>query len=58
MGGDNGGKGRRVFRNMYKGHVDKTKGGWKQRREMGMAGVGRVVGDECRRLLLNKNKII
>ena len=26
MGGDNGGKGGRVFRNNYKGHMDKTKG--------------------------------
>ena len=27
VGGDNGGKGGRVFRNMYKGHMDKTKEG-------------------------------
>ena len=27
----------------YKGHMDKTKAGWNQGREMGMAGVGRVV---------------
>ena len=26
-------KGRRVFRNNYKGHMDKTKGRWKQGRE-------------------------
>ena len=39
MGGDNGGKGRRVFRNNYKEHMDKTKVGWKQEREVGMAGV-------------------
>ena len=26
MGGDNGGKRGRVFRNMYKEHMDKTKG--------------------------------
>ena len=31
------GKGRRVFRNNYKVHMDKTKGGWKQGREVGMA---------------------
>ena len=38
MRGDNGG---RVFRNYYKGHTDKTKtkGGWKQGREVVMAGV-------------------
>ena len=40
MGGDNGGKGGRVFRNYYKGHMDKTKGGWKQGREKCLAGVG------------------
>ena len=27
VGGDNGGEGGRVFRNSYKGHMDKTKGG-------------------------------
>ena len=32
--------GRRVFRNYYKGHMDKTKVGWKQAGEVGMAGVG------------------
>ena len=38
MGEDNGG---RVFRNNYKGHMDKTKvGEWKQEREVGLAGVG------------------
>ena len=31
--------GRRVFRNYYKGHMDKTKVGWKQGREVGLAGV-------------------
>ena len=30
----------RVFRNNYKGHMDKTKVGWNQGREVGMAGVG------------------
>ena len=38
------GKGGRVFRNNYKGHMDKTKGGWKQGREVGMAGVGGSCG--------------
>ena len=36
--------GGRVFRNKYKGHMDKTKEGWKQRREVGIAGVGRSGG--------------
>ena len=35
-----GGKGERVFRNNYNGHMDKTKVGWNQGREAGMAGVG------------------
>ena len=30
----------RVFRNNYKGHMDKTKRGWDQGREVLMAGVG------------------
>ena len=43
--------GARVYRNNYKGHMDKTKvGGWKQGKEVGLAGVGGVVGDECRQL--------
>ena len=32
-----GGRGGRVFRNNYKGHMDKTEGGWKQGREVWMA---------------------
>ena len=36
VGGDNGG---RVFRNNYKGHMDKTKVGWKQGREEGLPGL-------------------
>ena len=35
-----GGKEERVFRDNYKGHMDKTKGGWNQGREVGLAGVG------------------
>ena len=30
VGGDNGGKQGRVFRNNYKGHMEKTKEGWDQ----------------------------
>ena len=51
-----GRKGRRVFRNNYKGHMDKTKRGWKQGREVEMAGIGGVVGGKCRQLYLNNNK--
>ena len=35
-----GGKAGRVFRNNYKRHMDKTKGGWNQGKEVGMPGVG------------------
>ena len=46
------------MRNNYKGHMDKTKASWKQ----GGGGDGRVgrgvVGDKCRQLYLNNNKII
>ena len=47
------GKGGRVFRRNYKGHMDKTKEGWDQGREMGMApspdgsGGGMVNADNC-----------
>ena len=47
----------RVFRNIYKGHMDKTKSGQDRGWEVGMAGVGRVVGGEWRQLYLNDNKI-
>ena len=46
--------GRRVFRNYYKGHMDKTKGegrsrgGCKQGREGGLTGVGVGSGGEKR----------
>ena len=35
-----GKKGGRVFKNNYKGHMDKTKGRQNQGRDVGMAGVG------------------
>ena len=51
VGGYNGGKGRKVFRNIYKGHMDKTKRGWNQGREVEMVRVGRewweVNADNC-----------
>ena len=54
-----GGKEGRVFRNYYKGHMDKTKEVWNQGREVGMAGVGRgVVRGKCRQLYLNNYKTI
>ena len=40
-----GGKRGRTFRNMYKGHMDKTKGGSYSGWEVGMAEVGGVVGE-------------
>ena len=39
VGGNNGGKGVRVFRKKYKGHMYKTNRGWNQGREVEMAGV-------------------
>ena len=51
MGGDNGGKGRSVFRNNYKGHMDKTKEGVEAGEGGGMVGVwgsgGGVNADNC-----------
>ena len=44
MGADNWGKGGKVLRNNYKGCMDKTKEGWDKGREVGMAGVGGMVG--------------
>ena len=59
VGGDNGGgKGGRVFRNNYKGHMDKTKREWDQGREVAMAGVWGEWGGKCRQLYLNSNKTI
>ena len=46
--------GERVFRNYYKGLMDKTGGGgregWKQGREVGLAGVEGSGGGKCRQL--------
>ena len=50
------GKEGRVFRNNYKGHRDKTKGGWNQGREVGMAGWG--VRGNYRQVYFNNNEII
>ena len=50
-----GGKVGRVFRNNYKGHMDKTKGRWDQGREVGMAGVtGGGGGEEMQTTVLEQ----
>ena len=41
-----GEKGERVFRNMYKGHMDKTKGGRIKGGKWGWLGCGEVVGEK------------
>ena len=46
-------KGWRIYKNNYKGHMDKTRGWWKQGREVGMA---RVAG-KGRKLYLKNNNI-
>ena len=55
MRGDNGKEGEGSSRNNYKGHTDKTKGGWNQGREVGMAGVGGQWAAKWRQLYLNNN---
>ena len=57
--GDNGREGGRVFRNKYKGHMDKTKVGVESG-EGGRDGWGGggVVGRICGQLYLNNNKLI
>ena len=44
----------KVFRNMYRRHMDGAKEGWDSAWETGMAGVGVVGGG--RKLYLNNNK--
>ena len=46
-----------VFRNNYKGHMDKSKSGWNQEGEVGMDGVGGRGMGERQKLYLNNNKI-
>ena len=54
-----GGKGRRDFRNRYKGHMDITKVGCGIRGgRWGWLGSGGVVWGKCRQLYLNNNKIL
>ena len=42
------------FRNNYKGHMDKTKGGWNQGKEVGMAGVGGSRGGRRQKTVLEQ----
>ena len=49
-----GGKGRRVFRNNYKGYMDTTKGGWDQGWEVGMAGVEGRGGEKMETTVLEQ----
>ena len=49
MGGVNRGKEGRVFRNNYKGHMDKTKGGGGSKGGR-WVWLGGVVGGKCRQL--------
>ena len=56
MEGDNVGKGRRVFRNNYKGHMDKTKAG---RIRVGMWGSlesGESGGEKMKTTVLEQQK--
>ena len=49
-----GGKGRRVFRHNYKGHMDKTKGGWDPGGAVGMAGVEGRGGEKMETTVLEQ----
>ena len=47
--------GRRVFRNYYKGHMDKAKGGgWRWGREVGLAGVGWRSGEKMQTTVIEQ----
>ena len=54
MGGEEG----RVYRNICKGHMDKTKRGWDQWWEVGIAGMAGNGGRKMEKLYLNNNKKI
>ena len=51
-----GGKGEGVFRNMYEGHMDKTKGGRIEGGRWGWLGLRGLVGVKWRQLYLKNNK--
>ena len=47
--------GRRVFRNYYKGHMGKKQGGgWKQGREVGLAGVEGSGGEKMQTTVIEQ----
>ena len=47
--------GRRVFRNNYKGHRDKTKvGGYKQEKEVDLAGMGESGGKKIQTTVIEQ----
>ena len=49
-----GGKGGGVFRNMYKEHMDKTKGGQDSAWEVRMAGMGESGGEKMETTVLEQ----
>ena len=58
VGGDKGGTEGRGFRNMYKGHMDNTKGGRIEGERWGWLGWGEVMWGKWRQLCLNNKKLI
>ena len=57
-GGDYRGKGQRVCRNNYKGHMDNNKGGGNRGGRWGWVGQRGMVGGKWRQLCLNNKKLI
>ena len=51
-----GGKGGRVIRSNYKGHMEKTKAGGIRGGRWGWLGLGGKMEAKCRQLYLNNNK--
>ena len=54
MGGDNGGKKGKVFRNNYKGHIDKTKAGGIRGGRWGWLGLGGSGGEKRQTTVLEQ----
>ena len=42
------------YRNYYKGHMDKIKGGWRRGREVGLAGVGWRGGEKMQTIVIEQ----